>query len=191
MRLPSIDPFLQESEKRIIWHVGSFFVTNEWRWKISREKFECCLSFLVPYTQYYKHFLIICWKVRLFLFAGVFWECHHCAIVIFFKWWNLLKLRRVPDNIIKIISFSKPLVLFWEKKIVIDEGNAWRRMDVYLGKNNLFVFLPMYRIYRYISLYISDIAMYIRWYIDWSTYLFRFAIPNNAAYELIDLKFGM
>ncbi len=65
-------------------------------------------------TQCYKHFLIICWKVRLFLFAGVFWKCQHRAIMIFLKGWNLLELRRVPDDIIKIVLFLKPLVGFWD-----------------------------------------------------------------------------
>ncbi len=117
------------------------------------------------YTQCYKCFLIICWKVRLFLFAGVFWACcQHCAIVICFKRRNLLELRRVPDNIINIISFSKPLVLFWDKKIVIDEGNAWKWMSVYLGKNNLSIycfryiectdmFLPLCRTFGRIDIY--------------------------------------
>ncbi len=64
--------------------------------------------------------------------------------------WNLLELRRVPDNIIKINLFPKPLVLFWDKKIVIDGKNAWGRMGVHLRKNNMSIyFFPIYRIYRY------------------------------------------
>ncbi len=40
----------------------------------------------------------------------------------------------VPDNFIKIILFSYPLVLFWERKTVTNEGNTWGRRGVYLRK---------------------------------------------------------
>ncbi len=125
---------------------------------------------------------------------------------------NLLESRGVSDSIIKIISFSKHLVLFWDRKIVVNEGTAWGRMGVYLGENiqSIYFFryieyvdisLSIYCTYRYI---LGDISIYTRRYIDiyWlidissviyrlidiSMYIFRFAIPatriKNDPYSL-------
>ncbi len=63
-------------------------------------------------------------------------------------------------------------VLLWDEKIIIDEENAWGRVGVYLGKNNLSIyffqyieyiniFLSIYRTYRYILDNIISIDRYI------------------------------
>ncbi len=51
-------------------------------------------------------------------------------------------------------------------------------MGVYLGKNNLSIYFFGY--VEYID--ISDRSIYTQRYIDWSIYLFQFAIPSNQFY---------
>ncbi len=111
----------------------------------------------------------------------------------------MLELRRVPDNIIKIISFSKPLVLFWDKenchwwvKCLGEDGCLFR-------KKSVDIFLPMYWIYQYISLDIYRTYHYILGNVSIDRYidihLFWSAIPRwvywkryHAYYKVLYLQ---
>ncbi len=55
--------------------------------------------------------------------------------------------------------------MLYFQKIVIDEKNAWGRMDVYLGKSNLSIYFFQYIEYMDISL-----SIYHRTYRDISVY---------------------
>ncbi len=75
-------------------------------------------------------------------------------------------------------NYKTYFVFFWDKKIVIDEGNAWGRMGVNLEKNNLSIYFFQYIEYIDIFLLIYRTYRYILGNI--SIYLFRIAIPMHA-----------